>query len=115
VPLIVPVRLSVSAPMTTIFSALMGALSFTVAAQETSFKPMFNNTVLSGWRALNVAADTFSFKDDMVVTIGQKILRSIWNTHGTLDGLRVNVVGAFHCTRAPVTWVLPNSPPTLPW
>ena len=32
---------------------------------------MFNGTDLAGWRAVNVAADTFTFRDGMVVTTGQ--------------------------------------------
>ena len=57
--------------MKTLFSALLGAFSLTALAQEAGFTPMFNGTDLNGWRAVNVAADTFSFKDGMVVTTGQ--------------------------------------------
>jgi hypothetical protein len=57
--------------MKSFFSALVSALTFTVTAEEAGFTPMFNGTDLAGWRAVNVAADTFTFRDGMVVTTGQ--------------------------------------------
>lgn len=40
------------------------------AADEDGFVPMFNGKDLTGWRPVNVAADTFSVRDGMVVTTG---------------------------------------------
>lgn len=37
------------------------------------FVPLFNGKDLSGWRGVNVAADTFSVRDGMVVTTGHPI------------------------------------------
>src|SRR3954468_23409926 len=34
------------------------------------FVPMFNGTDLSGWRPVNVAADTFRWENGMVITTG---------------------------------------------
>jgi hypothetical protein len=42
-------------------------------AEEEGFKPLFNGKDLSGWVPCNVAADTFSVKDGMIVTTGQPI------------------------------------------
>jgi hypothetical protein len=44
-----------------------------VIAEEEDFKPLFNGKDLSGWVPCNVAADTFSVKDGMVVTTGLPI------------------------------------------
>lgn len=58
-------------------------LSFTLAAlltltlavplhsqEEDGFVPLFNGKDLTGWRPVNVAADTFSVRDGMIVTTG---------------------------------------------
>ncbi|QJE98798.1 3-keto-disaccharide hydrolase [Luteolibacter luteus] len=46
----------------------------TLGADESGgFKPLFNGKDLSGWVPCNVAADTFSVKDGMIVTTGQPI------------------------------------------
>ncbi|MCB1209013.1 MAG: DUF1080 domain-containing protein, partial [Verrucomicrobiales bacterium] len=40
------------------------------AADEEGFVSLFNGKDLSGWRPVNVAADTFSVRDGMIVTTG---------------------------------------------
>ena len=40
------------------------------AADEDGFVSMFNGKDLAGWRPVNVAADTFSVRDGMIVTTG---------------------------------------------
>ena len=53
---------------TTLFAA---AFSTSIrAADEDGFVSMFNGTDLTGWRPVNVAADTFSVRDGMIVTTG---------------------------------------------
>src|SRR5690349_20900 len=47
------------------------ALAHSVLAQdEEGFRPMFNGKDLSGWRPVNVAADTFRWENGMVITTG---------------------------------------------
>lgn len=55
------------------FLAILALVQFSAAAAEEGFKPMFNGSDLSGWVPCNVAADTFSVKDGMVVTSGTPI------------------------------------------
>ncbi len=40
-------------------------------AQEPGFVPLFNGTDLTGWRPVNVAPDTFSVREGMIVTSGK--------------------------------------------
>lgn len=47
-------------------------LSSAFAAEE-GFQPLFNGTNLDGWVPCNVAVDTFSVKDGMIVTTGKPI------------------------------------------
>jgi len=49
--------------------ALAWAPSLAFAADD-GFVPLFNGKDLSGWRPINVAADTFSVRDGMIVTTG---------------------------------------------
>ncbi len=43
----------------------------TLHAQDDGFVPLFNGKDLTGWRPINVAADTFSVRDGMIVTTGR--------------------------------------------
>ncbi len=52
---------------------LLALLPLSLLAEEEGFKPLFNGKDLSGWVPCNVAADTFSVKDGMIVTTGQPI------------------------------------------
>lgn len=52
---------------------LLVLLPLSGLAEEEGFKPLFNGKDLSGWVPCNVAADTFSVKDDMIVTTGEPI------------------------------------------
>lgn len=53
---------------------LLALLSLPSAlAAEEGFQPLFNGTNLDGWVPCNVAADTFSVKDGMIVTTGKPI------------------------------------------
>jgi len=53
-------------------TALASLLAFSfLQAQEDGFVPLFNGKDLSGWRPINVAEDTFSVRDGMVVTTGK--------------------------------------------
>ena len=53
--------------------AIFALLQISAATADEGFKPMFNGTDLSGWVPCNVAADTFSVKDGMIVTTGAPI------------------------------------------
>ncbi|WP_367873627.1 DUF1080 domain-containing protein [Luteolibacter sp. Populi] len=53
--------------------SLLAFLPLSLLAEEEGFKPLFNGTDLSGWVPCNVAADTFSVKDGMIVTNGMPI------------------------------------------
>ena len=52
-------------------AALFVAISTQVRSQDADgFVPLFNGKDLTGWRPVNVAADTFSVRDGMIVTTG---------------------------------------------
>ena len=52
-------------------AALFVAISTQVLSQDADgFVPLFNGKDLTGWRPVNVAADTFSVRDGMIVTTG---------------------------------------------
>lgn len=55
-----------------IHAALLCLLAFSINAHaaDDGFVPMFNGKDLSGWVPCNVAADTFTAKDGMIVTSG---------------------------------------------
>jgi Domain of Unknown Function (DUF1080) len=48
----------------------IASLSSLAIGAEDGFVPMFNGKDLSGWRPVNVASDTFAFRDGMVITTG---------------------------------------------
>ena len=48
-------------------------LSACVLADEDGFIPLFNGRNLTGWHPVNVAADTFSVRDGLLVTTGKPI------------------------------------------
>lgn len=52
------------------FCLLAGTL---IAADETDFAPLFNGKDLSGWQPCNIAPETFSARDGMIVTTGSPI------------------------------------------
>jgi Domain of Unknown Function (DUF1080) len=56
-------------------SLLPALLALTISAAQAQdadgFTPMFNGKDLSGWRPVNVAADTFRWEDGMVITTGK--------------------------------------------
>jgi hypothetical protein len=57
-----------------LIAALLLSTSFSPAlkaADEEGFVPLFNGKDLTGWRPVNVAADTFSVRDGMIVTTGE--------------------------------------------
>lgn len=56
------------APLTVLASIVLA--SSLLARSEDGFVPMFNGRDLSGWRPVNVAADTFRWENDMVVISG---------------------------------------------
>ena len=47
--------------------------SFRAHADEQGFTPLFNGKDLTGWHPVNVAADTFSVRDGMLITTGKPI------------------------------------------
>ncbi len=53
-----------------LFLALLVALSVTSTAAEPAFVSMFNGKDLSGWVPCNIAADTFTVEDGLLVTSG---------------------------------------------
>src|SRR5215216_85492 len=57
-------------PLYLAFLFSLAASRFLAAQEEEGFVPMFNGKDLSGWRPVNVAADTFRWENGMVITTG---------------------------------------------
>lgn len=53
-----------------LFATVLGLSNGLHSQDADGFVPMFNGKDLSGWRAVNVAADTFRWEDGMVITTG---------------------------------------------
>src|SRR5579883_1321132 len=47
------------------------ALGDRVRAEEESFRPLFNGKDLSGWVPVNVAPETFSARDGLIISTGK--------------------------------------------
>lgn len=52
------------------FLFVLAVFPSVAAAQEESFKPLFNGKDLSGWVIVNVAPETFTVRDEMIVSTG---------------------------------------------
>ena len=59
--------------LATILLAVCLAVPTLQAADETGFVPLFNGKDLSGWVPCNIAPETFSVRDGMIVTTGSPV------------------------------------------
>src|SRR6187402_391496 len=58
-------------PLCLVFALSLLASPSLRSQEEDGFAPMFNGKDLSGWRPVNVAADTFRWENGMVITTGK--------------------------------------------